>query len=237
MSVPTDREPHPQLPLEFAPRAGATFDSFVPGDNALTVDMLQRFASGEGERQILLWGESGRGKSHLLNAVCHAVAAEGGQIACLPLAELLGFGAALLEGLEALDVVCLDDLQLIAGRADWEEGVFDLINRAREGGTRLLFACDDNPAHTGFKLADLRSRLAWGPVLRLQAAGDEEIAAALNQRAAVLGLELGEGVLRYLLTRHVRDLPGALEQLAELDRASMAAQRRLTVPFVKSVLE
>jgi len=235
-------DPHPQLPLDFAPRDGAGFDDFVPGDDGLGVDLLRHLAAGDGERQALLWGAAGSGKSHLLNAACQYAAARGERVALLPLGELFAApaeaipGLELLDGLESLALICLDDLQQVAGRAAWEEALFDLINRARDSGCRLLFACDDNPAALGFGLADLRSRLAWGPVLRLPVADDAQIAEILSRRAAALGLDLGEGVLHYLMTRYGRDLRAALARLQVLDHASLAAQRRLTVPFVKSVL-
>jgi len=237
-----DGVPHPQLPLDFAPRDGATFDDFVPGESGLTVDLLRHLADGDGERQALLWGVAGSGKSHLLNAACQRAAGRGERVAMLPLGELFDAtadgapGPELLDGLESLALVCLDDLQRVAGRDAWEEALFDLINRARDGGCRMLFACDDNPAALGLSLPDLRSRLAWGPVLRLRAADDTQLAEILSRRAAALGLDLGEGVLRYLMTRYARDLRAALARLQLLDHASLAAQRRLTVPFVKSVL-
>jgi DnaA family protein len=234
---PPSKPVHPQLPLALAARSPARFEEFVAGENALAVDMLERFADGVGEQQLLLWGGPGCGKTHLLNAVCHRVGEVGAQAVNLPLAECLDYGPSLLDGLESLPVICIDDAHCSAGMADWEEGLFDLINRVRALGARLLFSCADNPAQLDFQLEDLRSRLMWGPVLRLLPAGEAEIAAVLTQRAHVLGLSLDEAVLRYLLTRHARDLPGALAQLDLLDQASLAAQRRLTVPFVKSVLE
>ncbi len=221
-----------QLPLRIGLRDSATFANFFPGDNAAALYALQQAA----EPFIYLWGGSGCGKSHLLQAACHAETARGGVPAYLPLAELAAAGADVLEGMEAMSLVCVDDLERIAGVREWEEALFHLYNRVREAGGRLLVAAAVGPAALDLTLADLRSRLGWGPVFQLHPLGDDGKLAALQLRAHARGLELPDEVGAYLLKRSPRDMHALFELLERLDHASLVAQRRLTIPFVRELI-
>jgi len=225
-----------QLPLGISLRPGASFDTFHRGSNELVVAILRCMAEGGGEPQAWLAGGAGLGKSHLLQAACHAAAACGRRPAYLPLSDESGLRPDMLEGLEALDLVCLDGIESIAGRADWELALFGLINAARSAGTRLVFAGRKTPAQLEIELADLASRLAWGAVLRLTPLDDAQKRDALRARAKALGLDLPAAAVDYLQRHYGRDLAGQFERLERLDRASLAAGRRLTVPFIKEVL-
>jgi len=221
-----------QLPLNIGLSEAATFASFHAAGNAAPIHALQRAA----EPFLFLWGSAGSGKSHLLQAACHAAAAQHERSGYLPLALALDAGAEALEGLEDLDLVALDDLHLVAGMPDWELRLFTLYNRVREAGGRLLAAARSAPHALGIEMADLRSRLVWGPVFQLQPLDDEGRLAALQLRARRRGMELPTEVGTFLLRRAPRDLHTLFALLDQLDRASLAAQRRLTIPFVRSVL-
>lgn len=225
-----------QLPLGISLAPGASFEAYFPGPNGFAVDLLHAMAAGRGEPQAFLAAATGLGKSHLLQATCRAAAARGARVAFLPLDGDLGQRPDVLEGLESLTLVAVDSLDAVAGRAEWERGLYGLIDAARAAGCRLLFAAREVPADLGLSLADLASRLAWGPVLRIGPLNDEQKRAALHARAEALGLELPPAVAGYLLRHFPRDLAGQLERLERLDRASLASGRRLTVPFVKAVL-
>lgn len=226
---------HPQLPLAFEPGELFTFDSFVAGDNAIAVGLAQQTALGKGENQLYFWGESGLGKSHLLQASCN-LAAKNKQTSCyLTQAEISGQSTEMFDGLEQLQLVCLDDVATWLNSANWENALFDLINRIREKNNRLIMASAQPVVATMVKLPDLRSRLCWGPVFQMQNLSDKEKYQALRFRARQSGLELPEKVADYLMQRYPRDMLGLFERLAVLDKASMAMQRRLTIPLVKSV--
>jgi DnaA family protein len=141
----------------------------------------------------------------------------------------------MLEGLEALSLVCIDDVDTIAGDAAWEAALFHLFNRVRERGARIVIAGSASPRALGLGLPDLATRLAWGLVFQLHPLGDEEKAQALQLRARGRGMEMPEAVARYLLQHHARDMAALFALLERLDRASLAAQRRLTVPFVREI--
>lgn len=228
--------PGPQLPLGISLAPGATFDAYFAGPNGLAVDMLEAMAAGRGEPQAFVAAAAGMGKSHLLQSACHAAAARGAPVAYLPLDGTLQLRPEALDGLDQLELVALDALDGLLPDPAWEQALFALINAARDAGTRLLFAAHRPPGELRLELADLRSRLGWGPVLALEPLSDAQKQEALARRAAALGLELPTAVSDYLLRHYPRDLAGQLERLAILDRASLASGRRLTVPFVKEVL-
>ena len=225
-----------QLPLRLAWDAGCRFEGFVPGPNTAAVAALEAAAAGGGEACLYLWGGAGLGKSHLLQAACARAAETGRRPAYLPLGAAGEWETTVLEGLEALDLVCLDDVQAVAGRRPWEEALFALFNRLRSAGTTLVAAGAAAPAALGLALADLRSRLAWGPVFHLRPLAEAERAAALARLARRRGLELPPEVGRFLLRRCPRDMASLVALLDRLDEASLAEQRRLTVPFVRRFL-
>lgn len=226
-----------QLPLGISLRPGATFEAWFAGPNGLALELLRRMAAGAGERQAWLAAAAGLGKTHLLQAACHEAARHGLRPAYLPLAADGGLRPAMLDGLESLDLVCLDSVEAVGGDDGWETALFRLVNAARDSGTRLLFAARRTPAHLGVQLPDLASRLAWGPVLQLAPLDDAQKRDALVTRAQQLGLELPASAADYLVRHYARDFAGQLERLERLDHASLAAGRRLTVPFIKEVLE
>lgn len=226
---------HPQLPLGFEPGELFTFESFVTGKNTVSVGLAQQTALGQGESQLYFWGESGLGKSHLLQASCMLAAKNQFTVCYLTQTEIANQSADMFDGLEQLDLICLDDIETWLLNNDWEVALFALINRVRESGSRLMMASAQPPDEAFVKLPDLRSRLAWGPVFQLQPLSDKEKYQALRYRARQSGLELPENVADYLMQRYPRDMFGLFQRLALLDKASMATQRRLTIPLVKSV--
>ncbi len=224
-----------QLLLSIRLRDEDTFANFVSGPNAAAVDAVAALATGHGERFITLWGRPGSGRSHLLQAACHSAGAAGRTAAYLPLTEP-ALEPAVLEGLEGLDLVCIDDLGEAAGDPAWETALFHLYNRLRAGSTALLVAAEAPPGALGLQLPDLASRLLWGPVFQLQPLGEEEKLELMRVRARARGLELEEGVAGFLLRRCDRDVTALMTVLDRIDRASLLDRRRVTIPFVKQVL-
>ena len=227
---------NPQLPLGLELRDSARFDGFFAGPNREAVDSLRLAAVGPGESLVYIAGPAGMGKTHLLQAACHHAAGNRRASTYLPMQQLFELAPAVLEGMEQMDLVCLDDVQLMAGDEAWEHGLFNLFNRLREAGGPLLVAGEQRPGLTGFCLPDLVSRLGWGVTYVLRPLDDADMLAALSCRAAGRGLELPEETASFLLKRIPRDPASVFNLLDRLDEASMIEQRRLTIPFVKSVL-
>ena len=224
-----------QLPLGIRLREAATFANYFPGINGDVVRMLQDSVTAEREF-IYLWGGSGSGKTHLLQAVCHLVSNRAQPLAYFPLREIAALPPEVLEGIEHLPLVIMDDMDAVAGRAEWERELFHLYNRVREQDGRLIMSGSHSPAAIGIDLPDLRTRLAAGLVLQLRGLDDQGKAAALRLQARQRGMEMPEEVAGYLLRRSPRDMTALFALLDILDQASLAAQRKLTIPFVKEVL-
>ncbi len=224
-----------QLPLAVHLRDDATLDNFLALSKVQPlVSALQNQMEPGGEAMIYLYGPAGAGKSHLLQASCHAGAVE---TLYLPLAELRQFPARdVLQGVEWLDRVCIDDIHAVLGDADWELALFNLYNSARQHGCRLVVAGDAAPRALTVNLADLRSRLSWGIVYQLAPGDDEDKAAILQFRANRRGLSLSSGVASYIVSRAPRAMDQLLEVLDELDKTSLAQQRALSIPFVKEAM-
>ncbi|MBT3058175.1 MAG: DnaA regulatory inactivator Hda [Candidatus Thiodiazotropha sp.] len=221
-----------QLPLSLSIRPRVDFSAFIAGRNGEAVSRLR----GESDPLIYLWGVSGSGKSHLLQACCHQEQLEQGQPAYLPFKSEHGLEPAMLEGLESFSLVCLDDLEVLAAREDWELAIFSLFNQLREAGSRLIVSSDRPPAQLPLKLADLASRLTWGPCYQLFPLNDEERLELLIRSAERRGMTMSVEIANFLLQRTPRDIHYLTLLIERLDRASLAAQRRLTIPFVREIL-
>lgn len=217
-----------QLALGIALNDEARFDNFlVSSDNAQVKSLLS-----DGNDSLFIWGPVGSGRSHLLQACCHEL----DSAIYLPLADMATLSPEVLEGVESLALICIDDLQAVLGQLNWEHALFALFNAIREQGRRLLVMADAAPLQLDFALPDLRSRMQSLVVMQLQTLDDANKKRALQLRAQQRGLELEEAVAEYLLRRVGRDMHALIALLERLDAASLAHQRRLSVPFVKQEL-
>ena len=228
-----------QLPLGVRLRDDATFANYYPGANAAALGYVERLCEADAgwtESLIYLWGGGGVGRSHLLQAACLRFEQCGEPAVYLPLAEMVERGPELLDNLERYELVCLDDLDAVVGRSDWEEASFHLFNRLRDSGRRLLLAANASPRELPVQLADLQSRLTQALVFQLQSLSDEDKLRALQLRASRRGLHLSDEVGRFILTRGERSMSALFDLLERLDQASLQAQRKLTIPFLKETL-
>lgn len=200
------------------------------------VARLQAVAEGRLSETMYLQGGNGSGKTHLLLGACAAAEAVGRRPQYLSMARVAGHALAAFEGLEGADLVALDDLDAIGSAHGDEVALFDLHNRLRDAGVGLLYAALSPPAMLALTLPDLRSRLAQCTVVPLRGLDDAGRAAVLRQRAASRGLAFDDAALDWLLTRCSRDLSGLTAMFEQIDRASLAAQRRITVPFLRQLL-
>jgi DnaA family protein len=224
-----------QLPLGLRWPRRQRFEHFHAGGNAAALAAAQLLATQPGAPWLYLSGAVGSGKSHLLMATCQAAHEAGFTVQYLPLKHLREHFMA-IRGVAGSQLIALDDVDVVAGEREAEHALFDLYNRARAEGTALVFTAQAAPAQLSLTLPDLRSRLGACTQFVLKPLDDNERREVLKQQAALRGIELDDSMLDWLFARYARDLGALLDLLDRLDQASLAAQRRVTVPFLRSLL-
>jgi len=217
---------------------GINLDDDAKFENFYTTDVNQPlFNELQGDFVMLyVWGASGTGCSHLLQSVCHKTAAEGTPAIYIPMAELGNYSPVILEGLTSLNVICIDDVQSIAGNSEWENAFFNFFNEAKEAEARLLFSADCSPQELSIILKDLRSRLQSIPVFKLETMSDKQSIEALKFRANQRGMGLNDATADFIYRRSNRSIDQLMVLLNKLDRVSMVKKRRLTIPLVKETM-
>ena len=226
----------PQIPLQLMPRRDSRFEDFVTGPNKAVVEALKHMPEEPGSH-IFLFGEEGSGKTHLLNALCHETRERQGRAFYLALKRLPKNAIESLQGLERLDLVCVDDLHVIAGDRAWEEALFHCFNRIREANGRLLVSSQKRLSALNLGLPDLASRLAWGLRLPLMPLDDQDKLAVINLHADALGFSLSEDVQQYLLKHHDRSMSALIQTVENMHQAALTNKRRITVPLAREVLK
>jgi DnaA family protein len=221
-----------QLPLGVQLREAARFTTFVAGANGQLVETLA--SSNPDAGAIWLWGRAGAGKTHLLQAVCAAAGECGRTAAYIDLGA--GLAPGVLDGLESVAVACIDGIEHVAADMAWNEALFRLYTLLTDSRGRLVVASCRAPAAIAFALADLRSRLLAAQIFQLSELDDSGRQEALELRARSRGLELSDDAARWLVEHLPRDMHSLCRALDRLDSASLVAQRRLTVPFLRESL-
>lgn len=225
-----------QLPLGVTLRNRRSFSNFVAGGNAGALSVLRDLLSARQGGVVYLWGGAGTGKSHLLEACCNDASMRDRRVAYIPLGDPT-LEPLMLHGLADIELLCIDDVDRVAGDRQWEEALFNLYNQVELAASPMVLTASVAPRTPAWKLADLASRLTAGVVWRLRALDDGARREALKLHAAERGFDLADEVVTYVMKRHRRDMSSLFAFLDRLDRSSLAAQRRVTVPFVKTLLD
>ena len=224
-----------QFPLKLSRERQPAFMNFIPGSNRAALQAVQALCDSTSPDSLYLWGNS-CGKTHLLLAALDAVRKSGGEAVYLPLDEIVRHSPAFLEGFPGCDLVCLDDIEQIAGKPEWEEALFHLYNRIRDQKGRLLISGNSSLSRLKIAMPDLHSRLSWGASYRLLALDDDGRRKLLLQLSQERGMEMGSDAADYLLRRYSRDIKELVSLMDELDRRSLSAKQKLTVPFLRQSL-
>ena len=219
---------------------GVGLDDDAQFKNFFVIDvnrpLVSALAAGEEEPFLYIWGNGTPGLSHLLQASCNKTAAEGRTAIYVPLADQSQFAPQILEGAESLSLVCIDDIENIAGDVEWEAALFTAFNAMLQTGTQLIVAGHMAAQQLTIQLLDLHSRLQSGLLFQLFELSDADKLSALQLRARQRGFDLPDAVGEFILLRAERNLSALMQILDELDHSSMQQQRKLTVPLVKSTL-
>jgi DnaA family protein len=224
-----------QFPLDLRWPPHQRLDAFWPGANVSALQGVTAVADG-GDAWLYLHGPAGTGKSHLLIGACRAVIDANGPARYVSLTQLPAPRADAIAAVDAEGLLAIDDVQAIAGERGAERALFDLYNRAKAADGRMLFAASASPAEFGVTLPDLVSRLAMCTQYALRPLDDAGRRAMLRVLAGRLGLRLDDEVLDWWFARQPRDPASLVALLQRADRASLAAQRRITIPFLRELL-
>ena len=230
-----------QLSLPVSLSDDETFASFLSIDNEFAESYLNAFCHPnlDSQKQLCyLFGATGSGKSHLLFACCHQAKFNGLQTVYLNMLELKSMPSEIIAGIASYDLICIDNLHEIQGDAIWERTIFDLINQVLEQShhPRIILSALGSPLAVDFVLPDLISRLTWGAVFQLATRSDEQLCQVIQFRLEHRGLEASEECIKFLLTRVDRNLRNLMSVVNELDKKSLQAKRKLTIPFIKQAL-
>lgn len=224
-----------QLALDIGLTTGPTLEGYFAGPNEAALRHLQLWLGGAGQAHLhspvptYLWGESGSGKTHLLEGVRAALAGQGARVGWLHagLNEPPEFD----EGWAA---VVMDDVHLYS--AVQQHAAFNWFVNAQTLQRGVVAAGLLPPADLPLR-EDLRTRLGWGHVFALQVLTEAERRAVLRQAADARGVMLSDDVLNYMLHRFSRDLGSLMELLVQLDGFALQTQRAITIPLIRAMLE
>lgn len=230
------------LPVTFSKQNSV--DTWVKGPNAQVLEHLkQTMTQAKGstvasQRICFIDGVHGVGKTHLLLAIHEMANKQHLSHQYLNLSSLINMPVQILEGVYESQIICIDDVQSLEHNQIWQTGLFDLINQFVESNNVLLLLASTKSAHElALQLPDLRTRLTWGTNFTLKALSDNEKIAALSIHARALGISFQDDALKFLISRASRNMHELMSLLQELDRASLQDKRKLTIPFIKSVMK
>lgn len=222
-----------QIPLPVSISEYMTFETFYLSSNKAVIDSIKD------DKNKLIWiaGPQGTGKTHILQATVNYMDDGDNRLLYLPMVESKDFTPDILDNLNQFDLVAIDDIENVIGDFSWEEQLLILYEELIHTKCRILISSSDTPQGLRFKLPDLASRFSLGLVDRLKPMNEEQIIKAISLHATVRGFNLPAEVAKYLISRVPRDVSVLVDIIKLLDYESLSKQRKLTVPFIKTVLD
>lgn len=224
-----------QLPLQFEFQTHQHFGSFYPGHNEEILNHLKQLFSRQ-ERQIYLWGEQETGKTHLLQACCQVAHKQHKTSFYLSLDNQHLPSSSLLDGLENIDLVCLDNIEQVAGNEEWEQAFLHFYDLHRDNDGYLLVSSSCPPKLLTIEHSDLKNRMNWGLTVQLHPLDEQQQLQALIHKANDLGFEIPLNVGEFLMAHYAHDMPTIWELLGKIDHATLVAKSKLTIPLLKEIM-
>ena len=227
-----------QLIFPFQVNQKASFDSFFCSpDNIELMSRLTDLASSENTDELIINGAEGSGKSFLMQAICNELSSSGKQFAFIPMNKAINMGVEIFQNLASLDAVCIDDLQLILSKEEWETALFNLINQCQQSYCSLILSFGGNQSLEDItQLPDLLSRIKRMEFMKLQAVQDEFLNQALDFVSQQLDINLEKAELEFLLKHQTREFSLLVDNLMVLDKQAASLKRKITIPLIKETL-
>lgn len=207
-----------------------TFDTFVVGaSNKFAHAAAQAVAANPGKayNPLFIYGNSGLGKTHLLNAICHEIKRNDPSMKIV-LTDGEEFTNEFIEALNhrtttefqnkyrKVDVLLMDDVQFIASKERTQEEFFHTFNALTQDGKQIVLSSDRPPKDMPQLEDRMRTRFEWGLLADVQPPDLETRTAIIRTKAAQFGMILSEGVVQYIaenITSNVRQLEGVVKRL------------------------
>ena len=227
-----------QLIFPFQINQKASFENFFCSpDNAELITRLNDLVANKNADELIINGAAGSGKSFLMQAICNELSSSGKQFAFIPMSKAINMGVEIFQNLASLDVVCIDDLQLILSKGEWEIALFNLINECQQSGCSLILSLGGNQSLEEItQLPDLLSRIKRMEFMKLQAVQDEFLNQALGFVSQQLDINLEKSELEFLLKHQTREFSLLVDNLIALDKQAASLKRKITIPLIKETL-
>ena len=227
-----------QLIFPFQVNQKASFASFFCSpDNAELMSRLTDLVVSKNADELIINGAEGSGKSFLMQAICNELSSSGKQFAFIPMNKAINMGVEIFQNLASLDAVCIDDLQLILSREEWETALFNLINECQQSNCSLILSFGGNQFLEDItQLPDLLSRIKRMEFMKLQAVQDEFLNQALDFVSQQLDINLEKAELEFLLKHQTREFSILVDNLISLDKQAASLKRKITIPLIKETL-
>jgi len=233
--VSSNKSSNQQLVLPLALADKASFTNFYVGENHELIKALQACVNSNKDRIIYFYGGTGSGKSHLLFAAIKIAAENGLKTQYLSLDDSR-VSPELLSEVGGDAFVCIDNIMCWSGDEAKERSLFALFERVKQATGRLLIS-SDQPADRGkYLLPDLVSRLSSGLIYPLHDLNEEQRFEAIKLRAVQRSMSISDETVNYLLSHSARDTKLVFSLLDKIDRASLIEKRRITIPFLKTLI-
>ena len=227
-----------QLIFPFQVNQKASFESFFcsPDNNEL-MSRLKDLVVSKNTDELIINGAEGSGKSFLMQAICNELSSSGKQFAFIPMNKAINMGVEIFQNLASLNAVCIDDLQLILSREEWETALFNLINECQQSNCSLILSFGGNQSLEDItQLPDLLSRIKRMEFMKLQAVQDEFLNQALDFVSQQLDINLEKAELEFLLKHQTREFSLLVDNLMVLDKQAASLKRKITIPLIKETL-
>jgi len=227
-----------QLIFPFQINQKASFENFFCSpDNAELITRLNDLVVNKNADELIINGAAGSGKSFLMQAICNELSSSGKQFAFMPMSKAINMGVEIFQNLASLDAVCIDDLQLILSKAEWEIALFNLINECQQFGCSMILSLGGNQSLEEIaQLPDLLSRIKRMEFMKLQAVQDEFLNQALDFVSQQLDINLEKTELEFLLKHQTREFSFLVDNLITLDKQAASLKRKITIPLIKETL-
>jgi len=241
-----------QLPLNITLDSSATLDSFFVGLNDELIAKIQAYSNDQfyynntshinetsinENNMLFIWGAEDSGKSHLAQATCQMFDKIADKTCVFLPLNNKEISHHILEGLENIDLVCIDSLEFVRGDLEWQVSLFNLYNDLKDANKKLIIFSKQSPSQIQLELTDLLSRLNSMPIYKLHKIDEQQLVEFVQASGKNIGMEINVEVANFLLSRSDRSVINLKNIISKLDEQSLAHQRRITIPFIKDILE